>query len=175
MSRTRLSLAAVVGIAAVLAVVIASSGGTTKARAHVASGAAVSIRQTSLGKILADGHGRTLYLFRGDRPNLSTLSPAGRAVWPPFTSSTKPAALSGARPAELGTVTGASSAAQVAYNGHPLYYYVGDQRPGQTLGQRLNQFGAHWYVLAPGGTAITSAARSSTPAAPSSSGSTYGY
>ena len=38
---------------------------------------------------------------------------------------------------------------QVTYNGHALYYYVGDHGPGQTTGQGLNQFGALWYVLGP--------------------------
>lgn len=36
---------------------------------------------------------------------------------------------------------------QVTYNGHPLYYYAGDKKPGQTNGQALDQFGAEWYVL----------------------------
>jgi predicted lipoprotein with Yx(FWY)xxD motif len=175
-----MSLAGVVGIVAVVAVVAALSGGSTKPRAAVGSGAAVSIKQTSLGKTLVDANGRTLYLFQGDRPNVSTLSPAGQAVWPPFTSSTTPKPLDGAVAAEIGTITGANGTPQIVYNGHPLYYYVGDKSPGQTLGQRLNQFGARWYVLAPSGTAVTSAQsssapKSSAPAAPSSSGSGYGY
>ena len=36
---------------------------------------------------------------------------------------------------------------EVTYNGHPLYYYAGDQRPGDTNGQGLNQFGGGWYVV----------------------------
>ena len=37
----------------------------------------------------------------------------------------------------------------MTYNGHPLYYYAADTRPGQTQGQDLNQFGGD---LAPGRT-----------------------
>jgi predicted lipoprotein with Yx(FWY)xxD motif len=72
-------------------------------------------------------------------------------------SATRPAAAGGARAGEIGTVAGAAGTAQVTYNGHPLYYFVGDRKPGQTAGQGLNQFGARWYVLsraydlAPGG------------------------
>jgi predicted lipoprotein with Yx(FWY)xxD motif len=42
----------------------------------------------------------------------------------------------------------------VTYNGHPLYYYAGDQKPGDIKGQGLNQFGAAWYVLGANGNKI---------------------
>jgi predicted lipoprotein with Yx(FWY)xxD motif len=42
----------------------------------------------------------------------------------------------------------------VTYKGHPLYYYVGDKKPGDTSGQGLDQFGAKWYVLTPAGDKI---------------------
>ncbi|MEV1083736.1 hypothetical protein AB0I98_36925 [Streptomyces sp. NPDC050211] len=28
-----------------------------------------------------------------------------------------------------------------------MYYYRGDEKPGDTTGQGLDQFGAKWYVL----------------------------
>ena len=43
---------------------------------------------------------------------------------------------------------------QVTYAGHPLYYYVGDRRPGQVLCQAVVEFGGTWYVVAPSGNAI---------------------
>ena len=43
---------------------------------------------------------------------------------------------------------------QVTYGHHPLYYYVGDRKAGDTHGQGLNQFGAKWYVLSPTGSKI---------------------
>ena len=55
-----------------------------------------------------------------------------------------------------------------------LTFYVGDHGPGQTTGQGLNQFGALWYVLGPGGNATTS--HPTTPAPASGPGSSsYGY
>jgi hypothetical protein len=74
----------------------------------------------------------------------------------------------------IGTVTQPRGGSQVTYNGHPLYYYVGDHSPGQTTGQGLNQFGALWYVLGPGGNAVTSPSTSPAPASGSGS-SSYGY
>jgi len=170
MSRARLTipLAALV-IAAVVAVFVATSGGATKTTAS--SSSAVSLGHTSVGAVLTDASGRTLYLFEGDRPNVSTLSAAGRAIWPPFTSKAKPAAQGGANAALIGTISGSGGAGRVTYDGHPLYYYVGDQDAGQTAGQGLNQFGARWYVLSAAGQAITSSAT----AASRSVGSTYGY
>ena len=168
MNRARLTLPilAVLVIAAVAAFFVATSGGTTKTAAS--SSSAVSLEQTSLGPVLVDANGRTLYLFESDRPNVSTLSAAGRAIWPPFTAKAKPAAMGAANAALIGTIPGSG---QVTYDGHPLYYYVGDQQPGQTTGQGLNQFGARWYVLSATGSAITSPAASTSR----SSGSTYGY
>ena len=173
-SRLRIPIAVAL-IAAVVAVVLVTTGGNTKkAQATVAPGSALSVKQTRLGKTLVDANGRTLYLFQGDKPNVSRLSAAGQAIWPPYTSTTKPRATGGAAAAKIGTITGSNGNKQVTYNGHPLYYYVGDHQPGQAAGQGLNQFGALWYVLSPQGVAVTSAP---TPSAPSSAstGNGYGY
>ena len=177
MSRTRFPLVAAVAVvvAAAIAVLVATSGAsTTKSQQTVAAASAISVKQTSLGQTLVDANGRTLYLFRADRPNVSTLSAAGQAVWPPFTATTKPRALSGAVAGRIGTVTQPGGGSQVTYNGHPLYYYVGDHGPGQTTGQGLNEFGALWYVLGPGGNAVTSSATTPAPASGPGS-SSYGY
>jgi predicted lipoprotein with Yx(FWY)xxD motif len=57
----------------------------------------------------------------------------------------------------LGTAQGGgSSAKQVTYNGHPLYTFTGDTKPGQTNGQGLNQFGALWFVVNAQGKEVTS-------------------
>jgi predicted lipoprotein with Yx(FWY)xxD motif len=171
MSRTRFPLVAVAAIvAAVAAVLVATSGASTKkTSAPVAAGAAISLKQTALGQTLVDGAGRTLYLFAGDKPNVSTLSAAGQAVWPPFTSNAKPQALNRVVASRIGAVTHTSGTPQITYNGHPLYYYVADTSPGQTNGQGLNQFGALWYALGSNGDAVT-AASNSTPAPATSNG-----
>jgi predicted lipoprotein with Yx(FWY)xxD motif len=177
MSRARFPILAVAVVAAAVIVVVAATSGasTNKASQAVAAGSAISLKQTSLGQTLADANGRTLYLFEGDKRNVSTLSPAGKAVWPPFTATIKPQAMNGAVSARIGTVISAGGSAQITYDGHPLYYYVGDRGPGQTRGQGLNQFGALWYVLAGSGNAITSAPRSPARAASGSGAPSYGY
>lgn len=175
MNRTRVSFGVIaVAIAAVVVIVVATSGGAAKTvQPAVVPASSISVKQTSLGKTLVDANGRVLYLFEADKRDQSTLSAAGQAVWPPLTAATKPAAGSGVTGSQITLIKGTGGSSQVAYNGHPLYYYVGDHGVGQTNGQGLNQFGALWYVLSPAGTAITSAPTTPTPASSSSSG--YGY
>jgi predicted lipoprotein with Yx(FWY)xxD motif len=172
MKRIRLTLPVIVVLIAVAVAIIVSTSGasTTTARS---GGSAISLKQTSLGNALVDANGRTLYLFAGDKRGVSRLSAAGLAVWPPFTSTTLPQATGGVAAAELGTATDVTGGTQLAYNGHPLYYYVGDHQPGQTLGQGLNEFGGHWYAISANGAAITSAPRSVAPSTPY--GSSYPY
>lgn len=168
----RLTPFVVLALGAVVAIVFAVSASGTKkpaARAATPPQSAVSVKSTPLGNVLVDGSGRTLYLFQADKPNVSTLSPAGLNVWPAFTVRAKPQAGSGASAAGIGTITTAGRT-QATYNGHPLYYYVGDHAPGDVNGQGLNQFGALWYVVGTNGAAVTSTASSST----GSSGA-YGY
>jgi predicted lipoprotein with Yx(FWY)xxD motif len=177
MTRHRLPLfILVLTIVAIVGAIVATSGATKKVPQRTAvAGSAISMSQTPVGKALVDARGRTLYLFAGDKPNASRLSAAGQAVWPPFTSTTLPMATSGVSAGRIGTIAGTK---QITFNGHPLYYYVGDRNPGQTAGQGLNEFGARWYVLSSRGVAITSAASSgsaSRPGTSSSSGGAPGY
>jgi predicted lipoprotein with Yx(FWY)xxD motif len=122
-------------------------GGATAARAVTS----VSTRHTSLGRVLVDGQGRTLYLFEKDKPTASGCNGACASIWPPLTTATETVAGGGLPTAKLGSVKRADGQTEVTYAGHPLYTYAGDAKPGDTRGQGLDQFGAEWYVLAPSG------------------------
>jgi predicted lipoprotein with Yx(FWY)xxD motif len=54
----------------------------------------------------------------------------------------------------VSTTTRADGAVQVTYNGHPLYYFVGDKQTGDAKGENLHAFGADWYVVSPAGNKI---------------------
>lgn len=164
----------------IVVLIVAVSGGSAKDhQAAAARASALTIKKTSLGKTLTDGNGRVLYLFQADKRNVSKLSKAGFAVWPAFTSVHRPKAEGAVKAALIGTTSGRFAARQVTYNGHPLYYYVGDHGAGSTRGQGLNQFGALWYVLSANGNAVTHAPRSTAgtaaPAAPPAPSGGYGY
>jgi predicted lipoprotein with Yx(FWY)xxD motif len=166
---------AVVLVGVVVLVIAVSGGSANKAQPPVAGGSAVGVKQTPLGNTLADANGRTLYLFNADKPGVSTLSNAGFAVWPAFTTTGTPQAKGGIQASQINTIAGPNGSRQVTYGGHPLYYYVGDRQPGNTLGQGLNQFGAPWYVLASSGNAVTSAPSTPAPAAAAPGGGGYAY
>jgi hypothetical protein len=61
----------------------------------------------------------------------------------------------------LATSTRSHGNPQVTYNGHPLYLYQGDSKPGDTNGQDITAFGAAWYALTPAGDQISNASSSS--------------
>jgi predicted lipoprotein with Yx(FWY)xxD motif len=117
-------------------------------------GASVKVMQTQYGRVLADGDGRALYLFTRDRTPSSRCHGACAERWPPFLTTGAPAAGPGAQGSLLGTTARAGGSVQVTYHGHPLYYYVGDRRPGQVLCQGVEEFGGSWYVLTRRGSAV---------------------
>jgi predicted lipoprotein with Yx(FWY)xxD motif len=57
----------------------------------------------------------------------------------------------------LGTIAVSDSSKQreLTYNGHPLYRYVSDVKPGEIKGQGNTTFGAPWWLVSPAGNAIT--------------------
>jgi predicted lipoprotein with Yx(FWY)xxD motif len=127
-------------------VVLAGCGGSKSS-----SGGDTKLATSTLGKILVDQSGRTLYLFGADKNGTSTCSGACATTWPPYKVGTK----------------------QISYRGHPLYYYAGDGKtPGSTKGEGLNTFGGSWYAVAASGRAVEPAGSGSEMG--SSSGG-YGY
>jgi predicted lipoprotein with Yx(FWY)xxD motif len=131
-------------------------GGNPYGTAPAPAGAGqIKVARTSLGSFLTDGQGRTLYLFTRDGTNMPSCSGGCTSVWPPLTSSAAIQAGTGASSSLLGTATDAAGKTQVTYNGHPLYYYVGDVNPGQTNGEQLNQFGGLWYAVSPSGMQVS--------------------
>jgi predicted lipoprotein with Yx(FWY)xxD motif len=127
-------------VAAVAAVGLAFS-----ASGHAAGGAGVKTRHGKLGTYLVDSKGRTLYLFQKDKSTKSTCSGACAEEWPPLLTAGKAAASGSARKGLLGTSKRTDGTTQVTYNGHPLYYFSGDRKAGDTNGQGVNAFGAKWY------------------------------
>ncbi|MBY8882570.1 COG4315 family predicted lipoprotein [Actinacidiphila acidipaludis] len=133
--------------------VVTTQGAVADASSSPSAQATVATHNAGgkLGTILVDGKGRTLYLFMADKTDMSTCTGACAAAWPPLLSKGQPKAGSGTKSNLLGTSKRSDGTTQVTYNKHPLYYFSGDSKPGQTNGQDLNQFGALWYVVNPAG------------------------
>ena len=80
----------------------------------------------------------------------------------------------GAKASLVGTTKRSDGKPQVTYNGHPLYLFQGDKKPGDTNGQGITAFGAAWFGVSPAGKQITRQA-SNTTVGTSSSGGGLGY
>jgi predicted lipoprotein with Yx(FWY)xxD motif len=116
--------------------------------------AKLKLGRTSLGKIVENGGGFTVYMFTRDRRNRDNCSTACKGVWPPVTTSGRPVAGPGIKRALIGTIKLPSGAKQVTYAGHPLYTYTGDGGPGETSYVGFSQFGGVWYAVNAAGHAV---------------------
>ncbi|MGW7537130.1 COG4315 family predicted lipoprotein [Amycolatopsis sp. NPDC054798] len=112
---------------------------------------------------LTDSKGETIYLFAADHDGQSVCTASCASYWPPVAAGTQ---LTGpAQGSALGSITRPDGSKQETLAGHPLYRYLGDHSAGQTNGQGLNLNGGLWWMVSPGGAAITTA-----PAPPSTGG-----
>src|SRR5919199_1382712 len=133
-----------------LLVVASATPASLSAAAH-GSRATVTVKPSRLGRILFDGRGSVLYGFTRDSGRKSRCSGACAKAWPPFLVKTRPRAGAGAAVARLGVIRRANGSLQATYAGHPLYYYVGDTKPGQILCHNVTEFGGIWRVVRPSG------------------------
>ena len=115
---------------------------------------AVTVRTTSLGKVLVDQNGRTLYLFEKDKRGMSACSGSCAQFWPPMLARAKARAGARVKRSLLGAIRRRDGRRQVTYAGHPLYRFSLDVRAGQVKGEGLDDFGAHWYAVSPAGAKI---------------------
>jgi predicted lipoprotein with Yx(FWY)xxD motif len=136
-----------------------ASGGGSQAAAST-----TTTQSTSIGTVLADSKGRTVYELVGDTAANSKCSSACQAIWPPVMSGGK----------------------IMVVHGHPAFTFTGDSAAGQTHGEGSKDTWGLWLALTPSGSPIAAgaapaAAQSSAPTSTSSSssgGSTgggYGY
>jgi predicted lipoprotein with Yx(FWY)xxD motif len=148
------------------------------------SAAVVKTASNSLGTILVDSQGMTLYHLSGEvNGKFICTSSACVGVWHPLIAPS-----SGAPSGEgvaLGTVKRPEGTVQVTYKGTPLYTFTGDQQAGETKGQGIKDVGT-WSAVTTGSSSAPAASSSSAPApaAPSTGGSSeesssggggYGY
>ena len=111
----------------------------------------VMVKASSFGRVLFDGRGFVLYGFTHDPRGKSACSGACARAWPPYVIKSVPRAGVGVAARLLGTTRRRNGSLQVTYAGRPLYYYVGDRKPGQILCQNITEFGGVWRVVRPSG------------------------
>ena len=158
----RTSIAAILIIAAAAALAVVSTTTAAKAKSPT-----LKSRKTSLGTILVDKSGRTLYAFGHDKTDKSRCNGQCASFWPPASSPKKPTVGSGITKSKLKVIKRSDGSRQLSYNGHPLYRYVGDGKPGDTNGENLTAFGGKWDAVSKAGKVVTKA-----PSTTSGGGST---
>jgi len=139
----------------------------------------LGVATTSLGPVLVDSKGFTVYLLTADTAGHSTCSAQCLQYWPlvPAPAGAGVPAVQGVS-AALGTTKATSGASMVTAGGWPLYSFVKDKAPGDVAGEGVKTFGGTWYAVSPSGQVVTASAKSA-PATTSSGGSGggggYGY
>ena len=153
-----------------------SSGSAAPAASSGASGGSgldAALRATTnstLGPIVVDGPGRTLYRFDKDSasPPASNCEGACAQLWPPVLVGTQ-ISLTGVNRALLGTIKRADGTVQLTLHGWPLYRYAGDAAPGDVNGEGI---GGVWFAARPtGAKALPAGSASSTSASNSGNSS----
>ncbi len=98
-------------------------------------------QDTSIGPVLVAPDGRTLYTYDKDGTGVSNCSGLCAAAWPPLLAPDSAQAMDG-----FTLITRSGGDKQWAYNGQPLYLYVGDSMPGDVDGDGADDV---WHVARP--------------------------
>jgi predicted lipoprotein with Yx(FWY)xxD motif len=142
----------------------------------------VSTGTTSLGMVLTDSQGRTLYYFLPEKGGkIGACDASCLKTWPPATVTGSPTSSSGVT-GTLGvvsiTVSGVMES-ELTYNSWPLHRFSGDSAAGQINGQNIANV---WFAAEPattstetGATTSGSASATPTPAKATATPGGYGY
>jgi predicted lipoprotein with Yx(FWY)xxD motif len=123
----------------------AAPSGTTSAHGfHVAS--------TSLGRVVVDAQGRTVYMLTADSMNHATCDAGCQQYWPPA-----PTGHGSGVTAKVAATALPGGGSTATVGGRPVYTYSGDQNAGDVNGEGVNEFGGTWYAISPTGTPVTQA------------------
>jgi predicted lipoprotein with Yx(FWY)xxD motif len=109
---------------------------------------------SSLGTILVDAQGKTLYYFANDIPASGTSSCYGQCavIWPIFSVdliTVSPPLVA----ADFSSITRTDGKKQTTYRGWPLYYYQADTKRGDVNGENVLKI---WFVVKPDETVMIS-------------------
>jgi predicted lipoprotein with Yx(FWY)xxD motif len=136
----------------------------------------VKIASSSLGTILVNAQGMTLYHLSAEQNGkFICTSTACTGIWHPLTVSAGSAPSGEA--GSLSTVKRPDGTTQVTYKGEPLYTFTSDQQPGETKGQGIKDVGTWTVITTSPSSAPSSTSGSSEPekSSGSSGGGGYGY
>ena len=103
------------------------------------------MQKERLGKFLAAGNGITLYSYTKDEKNVSNCIEGCAFNWPPFYVDPS-AVVEGCESSDFSTIIRSDGKKQTTYKEMPLYHFIQDKYPGDTLGQGV---GKVWFIVTP--------------------------
>ena len=157
-------------LAATATLLLASACGSTTstptAAPKVTTLGAVNVSTTTLGPVLVDSKGMTMYMLTADTPGHSTCSAPCLALWPLVSAPAGNVTSVPGVSAPLGVTKATNGASMLTAGGLPLYTYSGDSGPGDTHGEGIEAFGGKWYAVSPSGVAVKGSVGSAPSSAP---------
>ena len=149
--------------------VVAAAPATSAAPAQTTQ-ATLKLGSSSVGAVLVDASGRTLYVFDKDPTGAGTSACNGACgtEWPALTVTGAPTAAAGAT-VTLGVITRSDGTMQVTADGRPLYRFSGDSMPGQANG---NGFAGIWHAATAAALTASPTTAAPTTAAPTTAAPT---
>ncbi|TNB69566.1 hypothetical protein FHJ30_18465 [Arthrobacter sp. BB-1] len=130
----------------------AATSGSPAAPATASTAVHLKTASSTAGAIVVDAKGMSVYFFTKDVKDSGTsaCTDACLAAWPPVTTTAERPSADGVT-GTLGTIATPDGKKQVTLEGLPLYYYAKDTKPGDILGQGVNNV---WYLAAPSGAMV---------------------
>ena len=152
----------------------ASDTGSTASSSPGASpvsggGTGLHVASTTLGKVLVDSQGRTVYMLTADSPGHSSCSAACLQYWP----AVAPGKAAPTVTAKVSSTTTTGGQKIATAGGWPLYTFIQDQKPGDVTGEGVQTFGGVWYAVSPSGTPVKSASSGGSSSSGSYTGRGY--
>jgi len=131
----------------------AYGGGSSATSSGASSTPGLAVASTSLGKVVVDARGHTVYELTADKQGRSTCSASCLTLWPAVPAlggKGAPASIT----APVGSTADTSGKQMATVGGRPVYTFSQDQRPGDVNGEGLKDFGGTWWAVSPTGKAV---------------------
>ena len=103
------------------------------------------MQKEELGNFMASGSGMALYSYTRDEENISHCIEGCAVNWPPFYVDPS-AVVEGCESSDFAIITRVDGKKQTTYKNMPLYHFINDKYPGDTLGQGI---GDKWFIIKP--------------------------
>ena len=176
-----LAMAALLAALVVAGCGVSSTTGATNTTSTATTGSAstptpiIKVTTATVGgtsrTILTDNNGMSLYYFDLDTSTTAACTGTCTQDWPPFLFPSGDPGSASALSGQLTTVNDANGR-QVSYNGHPLYHFSGDQKPGDTTGDGVS---GKWHIATPDTAASAAATSTPKPSGASTPTPVYNY